>query len=105
MSPDRPVERVCPLLRRCGEAELGGPSGFPEVLDPGAVLLPERFRGPVAPSASGPDRTRSLPRRMHGTQPPCRSAAGRATETGWEAAFGRISMAGQRKGPAGGGPF
>lgn len=29
------------------------PAGFPEVLTPCAVLLPERFRGPVAPSATG----------------------------------------------------
>src|SRR5690242_21486417 len=34
----------------------GTPAGFPEIPDPAAVLLPERFRGPVAPSAadSGP---------------------------------------------------
>src|SRR5579859_5840677 len=28
------------------------PAGFPEIPDPAAVLLPERFRGPVAPSAA-----------------------------------------------------
>jgi hypothetical protein len=30
----------------------GMPAGFPEIPDPAAVLLPERFRGPVAPSAA-----------------------------------------------------
>ena len=29
------------------------PAGFPEIPDPAAVRLPERFRGPVAPSAAG----------------------------------------------------
>jgi hypothetical protein len=28
------------------------PAGFPEIPDPAAVLLPERFRGSVAPSAA-----------------------------------------------------
>ena len=30
------------------------PAGFPEIPVPAAVLLPERFRGPVAPSAAEP---------------------------------------------------
>jgi hypothetical protein len=30
----------------------GTPAGFPEIPYPAAVLLPERFRGPVAPSAA-----------------------------------------------------
>jgi hypothetical protein len=32
----------------------GTPAGFPEIPYPAAVLLPERFRGPVAPSAADP---------------------------------------------------
>jgi hypothetical protein len=46
----------------------GTPAGFPEIPYPAAVLLPERFRGPVAPSAadvtlgSGPRASSALSR-------------------------------------------
>jgi hypothetical protein len=36
------------------------PAGFPECALPPAVLLPERFRGPVAPSAAREKKTLAL---------------------------------------------